>query len=191
MGYYKYIKKTRLSKEFKGIYKKRLIEWRKEKVVTKIKRPTKPDKAHSLGYKSKKGFVVIRTRIKRGGRKRPKVHGGRKPSKSGRVKYTPKLSLQVMAEQRVARKFPNLEVLNSYWAGEDGKSRWFEIILVDPKHPSVINDKDTNWICSSKHRRRVFRGLTGAGKKSRGLLHKGPKAAKIRPSVRSHSRKGK
>jgi large subunit ribosomal protein L15e len=33
-----------------------------------------------------------------------------------------------------------LEVLNSYWVGEDGQHEWFEAILVDPNHPSIKND---------------------------------------------------
>jgi large subunit ribosomal protein L15e len=75
-----------------------------------------------------------------------------------------------------------LEVLNSYWAGEDGRFKWFEVIMVDKNHPSVISDKDVNWICQKQHTGRVFRGLTSAGKKVRGLRKKGRGAEKARPS---------
>ncbi|MDP3765404.1 MAG: 50S ribosomal protein L15e, partial [Nanoarchaeota archaeon] len=34
------------------------------------------------------------------------------------------------------------------------------------------------------------RGLTSAGKRGRGLLHKGKGAEKLRPSLRAHQRKG-
>jgi len=70
---------------------------------------------------------------------------------------------------RVARKFPNLEVLNSYYVADDGKHKWFEVILVDPDHPCIKNDSKMNWICYPANRGRVFRGLTSAGKRSRGL----------------------
>ena len=98
---------------------------------------------------------------------------------------------QWIAEERANRKFPNLEVLNSYYVGEDGKYYWYEVILVDPQAPEIKADKELNWICSGKHRGRVFRGLTSAAKKSRGLRKKGKGAEKIRPSLRAHGRKAK
>ncbi len=172
------------------MYKQRLISWRGEEVVQKIERPTRLDRAHALGYKAKQGIIVVRTRVKGGGRKRPDVSGGRRPSKAGRF-FTAKKSKQVIAEQRSARKFPNLEVLNSYWVGEDGVSHWFEVILVDKHHPSIRSDKELRWITERQHKGRVYRGLTSAGKKSRGLLHKGKGAEKLRPSLRAHKRLGK
>jgi len=51
-------------------YKSRLIEYRKSKAIERIERPTRLDKAHALGYKAKKGFVIVRVRLMRGGRKR-------------------------------------------------------------------------------------------------------------------------
>ena len=74
-----------------------------------------------------------------------------------------------IAEQRVANKFTNLEVLNSYPIGKDGVNYFYEVILVDPKRPEIKNDKTMKWATKSKNRRRVFRGLTSSGKKSRGL----------------------
>ncbi len=173
-----------------SIYKERLTKWRAEDAVTKIEGPTRLDRAHSLGYKAKQGIIVVRVRLKGGGRKRPDIGAGRKPSKAGRF-FTTKKSKQVIAEERSARKFPNLEVLNSYWVGEDGVNHWYEVILVDKHHPSIQKDKELNWICQSQHKGRVHRGLTSAGKKSRGLLHKGKGAEKLRPSLRAHKRLGK
>jgi large subunit ribosomal protein L15e len=103
----------------------------------------------------------------------------------GITKFKPAKSLRLIGEERVARKFPNLEVLNSYWVWEDGRSKWFEVILVNPSHPVVKSDKDINWICEGVHRGRVFRGLTSAGKAIRGLHHKGRGAEKARPSRRA------
>ena len=103
----------------------------------------------------------------------------------GVAKFKPAKSLRLIAEERAARKFPNLEVLNSYWVGEDGRSKWFEIILVDPSHPVIKTDKDVNWITQKQHRRRALRSLTSAGKKVRSLQRKGRGAENFRPSKRT------
>lgn len=158
-----------MTKNKDEIGKDQLIEWRKEKTVEKIDRPTKIARARSIGYKAKNGISVARVRIRKGGRRRPLYgRGGRKPKKAGLIKFTPK-GLKWMAEERVSKKFPNMEVLNSYYLAEDGKSKWFEVILVDPNNPSIKSDKELKWITKPAHRRRVLRGLTSAGKKSRGL----------------------
>ncbi len=152
------------------ILKKRLIEWRKQPVVKRIKKPTRLDRARALGYKAKKGFVLVRVRVRKGGRRRRLYgRGGRKPSKAGLVKFTPKKGLRWIAEEKAQRKYPNLEVLNSYPVGEDGQHKWYEVILVDPNHPNIKADPKINWICSPANRRRVLRGKTSAGKKARGL----------------------
>ncbi len=145
----------------KDLIKERLIKWRKEPRFKRIEKPTRLDKARALGYKAKKGFVIVRGRIKKGGRRRP-LYGrrGRKPSKAGLVKYTPRKSLKRIVEERVQRKYPNLEVLGSYLVGEDGRYKWFEVLLVDPNRPEIKNDKNISWITEKQHRRRVFRGLT-------------------------------
>jgi len=84
-----------------------------------------------------------------------------------------------------------MEVLNSYWVGEDGKYHFYEVILVDPMHPSIMNDPKINWVSSRTSKRRVLRGKTSAGQKGRGLTHKGRGAEKVRPSIRAHQNKGK
>jgi len=167
-GLYQYLKETRKREEMKEIMKQRLIEWRKQERFVRVDKPTKPDRARELGYRAKQGFIIVRARIRRGGRDRPHyLRKGRKPSKSGVTRFTTKQSLQAIVEQRVARKYPNLEVLNSYWVGEDGKYVWYEVILVDKHHPAIKNDPKINWICEPQHTRRVFRGLTSAAKKAR------------------------
>ena len=85
----------------------------------------------------------------------------------GVKKITPAKSIQRIAEERASRKHPNLEVLNSYWVGEDGKSKWYEVILMDRSHPSIQSDPELNWICDPSNRGRAFRGKTSAAKKSR------------------------
>ncbi|MEM7821419.1 MAG: 50S ribosomal protein L15e [Candidatus Aenigmatarchaeota archaeon] len=162
-GMYHYIKEN-----WKKELKEKLIEWRRQHTVEKIEKPTRLDRARELGYKAKKGYVVARVKVRKGGRRR-KLYGrrGRKPSKSGLVKFTPKQSLQAIAEQKANRKFPNLEVIGSYYVGEDGMYKWFECLLVDPKNPNIIKDPKINWISLPAHRKRALRGLTAAAKKSR------------------------
>jgi len=148
-------------------YRDKLIIWRTEPVNQRAERPTNPVKARELGYKAKQGFIIIRTRIRKGGRRKSRPRSKRMPSKMGVLRFKPHKSLQLMAEERVIRKYPNLEVLNSYWVGEDGVQKFYEVILVDPNHPVIKSDRDINWILGQ--RGRVHRGLTSAGKKSRGL----------------------
>lgn len=154
-----------LSDNWKTNEKVNARKWRKEDTVERIEKPSRLDRAHALGYKAKQGFVLARTRIQKGGRKRPTIRKGRKPGKVGLLYIRTEQSKQAIAEKRVARDFPNLEVLNSYPCGEDGKYHYYEVILVDPNHPVIKSDKKISWI--GTQRRRVFRGLTSAGKKSR------------------------
>mgnify|MGYP001564843742 FL=1 len=123
------------------VRQRRMATWRKEPVNCKIERPTRLDAARRMGYKAKQGVVLIRTRVRRGGLRKGKIHMKRKPSKMGIRKITMAKNTQRIAEERVARHYPNMEVLNSYWVGEDGKHKFYEVILVDPNHPSIINDK--------------------------------------------------
>jgi len=169
----------------KEIMKQRAIEWRRQPTIVRVERPTRLDRARKLGYKAKQGFVVVRVRIRRGWLKRPRPKAGRRPKRMGVTKRKLAKSLRLVAEERAARKFPNLEVLNSYWVWEDGRYKWYEIIMVDPNHPVIQSDENINWICERVHRGRVFRGLTSAGKKMRGLRHKGRGAEKVRPSRRA------
>jgi len=180
MGYFKYLVKLWRSPEYNKLVKEKLISWRREPVITRIDKPTRLDRAHSLGYKAKQGFVLARVRIGKGASKRESPSGGRKPLHAGMTSITPAMNLQHIAEMRVARKFPNLECLNSYYVAEDGKHKWFEVILVDPDHPCIRNDPKMNWICNPANRGRVFRGLTSAGKRSRGLLGRGKGFEKVR-----------
>ncbi len=171
MGYAKYVRELwKRPKEALGrLWQERLIRWRREPAVVRIERPTRPDRARALGYKAKQGVVVARVRVPRGGRNRPKPSGGRKPSKAGLRLFFPGKSRRAIAEERASKKFPNLEVLNSYYVGEDGEYLWYEVILLDPHHPAIKSDRTLGWISKGTHRGRAERGLTSAGKKYRGL----------------------
>lgn len=169
----------------------RMIQWRKEENFSRIERPTRIDRARSLGYKAKQGYIVVRAQVRRGGLRKHTLRGGRKPSAKGISKITMGKSTQRIAEERTAKNYPNMEVLNSYWVGEDGKSHFYEVILVDPVHPAIMNDPKINWITNTTNKRRVLRGKTSAGQKGRGLRHKGKGAEKIRPSIRANQSRGK
>lgn len=180
---YRYISKAWEKPEasfVKELMWQRLVRWRKQPSIVRVEKPTRLDRARKLGYKAKQGFVMARVRIRRGGLRRPRPRSGRKPKRMGSAKYKLGKSLKLIAEERAARRFPNLEVLNSYWVGEDGRHKWYEIVMVDPAHPVIKVDKDVSWICRKSQKGRVFRGLTSAGKKVRGLRQKGKGAEKAR-----------
>jgi len=182
---YKYIAEAwaKPEKSFvKELMRQRLIKWRKQSAIVRIEKPTRIDRARRLGYKAKQGFVLARVRVRRGGLRKKRPKAGRRPKRMGVKKYKPAKSMRLIGEERTGKKFPNLEVLNSYWVAEDGRSKWFEIIMVDPHHPAIKADKEVNWIAQKQHHKRVFRGLTSAGKKIRGLRRKGRGAEKARPS---------
>jgi large subunit ribosomal protein L15e len=128
------------------LMKERVIRWRRQPSIVRVERPTRLDRARRLGYKAKKGFIVTRVRIRRGGRRKPRPRMGRRQRRMGVSKFTPAKGLKLIAEERAARRFPNLEVLNSYWVWEDGTSKWIEVIMVDPHNPSIKSDKNLTWI---------------------------------------------
>jgi len=169
----------------------RLVDWRKEGTFVRVPKPTRLDKARALGYRAKQGFVIVRVKVRKGGLRKHRIRKGRRPKRKGILKITMRKNIQRIAEERMSKKYPNLEVLASYWVGEDGRHKWFEVIGVDPNHPVIKADPKLNWICSSKHTHRAIRGLTPAGKKGRGLVRtRGSGAEKMRPSLGAHNRKG-
>lgn len=169
----------------------RLIRWRKEGTITPVEHPTRPDRARALGYKAKQGITVVRIKVRRGGLRKRKISKGRRARRKGILKITMNKSIQRIAEERVQKHYPNMEVLNSYPVGQDGMRKWFEVILVDPYSPSVLSDKNLSWISDPAQSSRAYRGLTSAGKRGRGLRWKGKGAEKVRPSIRANDRKGK
>lgn len=175
MGAYKYIKENWGKNRI--LQRDRLTKWRSEPATVKVDHPTRLDRAHALGYKAKQGVFIVRQRIERGGRMRPKFRKGRKP-KNMRRRLVLDMNYQSVAEQRAVKKYPNCEVLNSYFVGKDGINYWFEVIMVDRMHPAVLKDKNLMEI--AKQKRRVFRGRTSSERKSRGLRRKGFGAEKVR-----------
>ncbi|HMF34832.1 MAG TPA: 50S ribosomal protein L15e [Candidatus Lokiarchaeia archaeon] len=169
----------------------RLVQYRTEKSVIRVDKPTRLNRARALGYQAKQGYVIVRSRVRKGARAKPRPISGRKARNMGIMKITAGKSDRWISEERAGRRFPNLEVLNSYFVLQDGKYKWFEVIMVDPHHPVIIADPKINWIGTGANKRRVYRGLTSAGKKSRGLRNKGIGAEKLRPSLGAHGHRGK
>jgi large subunit ribosomal protein L15e len=118
------------------------ILWRKEPAIHKIPRPSRLDRAHRLGYKAKQGIVVVRIRVGRGGMRKQRPVSGRRPKHLGVVHIKQGTSMRKVAENRVNEKFPNMEVLGSYYLHRDGMYLWHEVILADPHHPSISKDKE-------------------------------------------------
>lgn len=190
---YSYVKETfeKHEKGHKTPHWYRGIEYRKGRSIQRVEKPTKIYRARELGYKAKQGYVVVRARIRKGGMHKTRPKRGRKPRAMGVSKYTTGKSLQWIAEERVQRKYPNMEVLNSYKIYSDGKSWYYEVIVVDPSHPVIKSDPKINWITEPQHKKRATRGLTSAGKRSRGLHKKGWGSEKTRPSIRANKGRGK
>ncbi|MFB6113915.1 MAG: 50S ribosomal protein L15e [Halodesulfurarchaeum sp.] len=160
-------------------------EWREQGAIERIERPTRLDKARELGYKAKQGVVLARVSVRKGTARKSRFRAGRRSKRQGVNRIGRKKNLKRISEERATRKYPNLRVLNSYWVGEDGSQKWFEVILLDPHHPAIENDDDLNWICEDTQKNRALRGLTTAGDRSRGLLKRGTGTERVRPSVTS------
>jgi len=126
------------------------IKWRRESSIVRIERPSRLDKARRLGYKAKQGYVMVRIRIRRSGARKTRPVSGRRQKAMGVSKIKWAKSYKQIAEERVPKKYPNLEVLNSYRLWSDGRYQWYEVILVDPSHPVIKNDPRINWICQKK-----------------------------------------
>ena len=185
---YRYLRKEQGLAESRELMRRRMQDWRRGPAIVRVERPTRLDRARALGYKAKQGVVVVRTRVRKGGRRKVRPWRGRRPKRMGVRKLVPKKSIQLIAEGRAARKYPNLEVLNSYPLGSDGTREYFEVIMLDPNHPAILSDSQLGWVAGEAQRGRVHRGLTRAGRKTRGLLRKGKGAEKARPSVRARRR---
>ncbi|KAJ4457259.1 putative 60S ribosomal protein L15 [Paratrimastix pyriformis] len=189
MGAYLYLQELWRKKQsdvMRFLLRVRCWEFRQLPVICRIAHPTRPDKARRLGYKAKEGVVLYRVRVRRGGRRRLAHLVCRKPKNQYLVGIKYARSLRAVAEERAGRRLGSLRVLNSYWVGQDSTFKFYEVILVDPNHPAIRNDARMNWICKPVHTHRELRGLTSAGRSSRGLMVKGHGAHKLRPSRRAN-----
>src|SRR4030043_493968 len=85
--------------------RQRLVQWRKQPSTLRIEHPTRLDKARKLGYKAKQGFVMARTKVRRGGLRKIRPRSGRRPKRLGVNKFKPAKSLRLIAEDRTAKPF--------------------------------------------------------------------------------------
>ena len=93
----------------KEMLQTRLIQWRAGESIVKVEKPLRLDRARALGYKAKKGFVVLRVRVVRGGRKRSRHKHGRKSRKQS-VRKVLKMNYRWVAEMRAEKAYPNLGI---------------------------------------------------------------------------------
>ena len=168
MSLYKQVRELWKKPQNNELWKERLIQWRKDTSTVRLDKPTRIDRARSLGYKAKQGYVMVRQRVLRGGHRLEQIKGGRRSKRFG-TRLNLDKNYQWIAEERTQKKFRNLTLLNSYWVASDGLYSWYEVILVDPDHPVIKSDKNLAWLQTRKNRSRVFHGKTSAGKKGRGL----------------------
>jgi len=174
MGAYKYMQEMWRKKQsdvMRFLLRVRCWQYRQLNSIHRATRPTRPEKARRLGYRAKQGYVIYRVRIRRGGRKRPVTKGQTygKPKTHGVNQLKFKRNMQSVAEERAGRRCGSLRVLNSYWIGEDSTYKFYEVILVDPFHKAIRRNPDSQWICKPHMKHRELRGLTRAGRSSRGL----------------------
>ncbi|KAG5191189.1 ribosomal protein L15e, partial [Tribonema minus] len=184
MGAYKYMEELWRKKQsdvLRFLLRVRAWEYRQLPKVYKCTKPTRTDKAHRLGYKAKQGYSVFRVAVRRGGRKRPNYKGivYGKPKNQGITQLKFVRSLRSVAEERAGAKCANMRVLNSYWVNQDATYKYYEVILVDPQHKAIRNDSRINWIAKPVMKHRECRGLTSAGRTSRGLRKSGHRANNI------------
>jgi large subunit ribosomal protein L15e len=187
MGITKYLREAWKKPDVKTL-RARMIEWRKGETIVKVAKPLRLDRARALGYKAKKGVVVVRVRLKRGGHKRSRPNKARR-TKRLHIRKNLRLNYKEIAEQRVARKFTNMEVLNSYNIGKDGLHYFYEVILIDRASSEIKNDKQLGPVARAP-KKRSLRAITSTSRKARGLRNSPVKAPKVRPSLRANRRRG-
>jgi len=103
-------------------------EWRREGSVVRLEHPTRIDRARNLGYKAKQGIALYAS-YKAEVAGNP-VRAREESLPDGGQPDHPWKKSSANCRRTCSVKYPNMEVLNSYWVGQDGKQKWFEVILV-------------------------------------------------------------
>ncbi|MCL5016629.1 MAG: hypothetical protein M1441_00620 [Candidatus Parvarchaeota archaeon] len=129
MGAFKYIRNNeRKSNRDPARKKEILTEVKKYPGIARIPKPTKLARARLLGYKAKSGYITVRIRVSKGSFRRPRPVHARRPSKTG-IYFNLSASKQKVAEGRVLNVYRNMQLLGSYLVAEDGKDKWYEVLL--------------------------------------------------------------
>ena len=104
MALYSYLRKiwNNPTEESASVARERILKWREEPVTIRIPKPTRLDRARAIGYRAKPGFVVVRQRVDRGGRKNPDIKGARRSKHASQRKDLAK-SYQQVAEDTVKK----------------------------------------------------------------------------------------
>ena len=135
---------VKMWKENSAELREKAVIWRKQNALTRIERPSRIARARRLGYKAKQGIVVVRMRVGTGGMRKQRPTGGRRPKHLGVTRIKADDNMKTVAERRVLERYPNMKLLGSYFIYKDGKHYWFEVILADPSHPRIAQDKELN-----------------------------------------------
>jgi Ribosomal protein L15E len=131
MGSFKYIHANEMALYKNDERKKDILkDVRSQPIIKRVDRPTKLTKAKSVGYRAKQGYIIVRVRVGKGDFRRPRPNHARRPSKSG-IYYKLAVSKEDIARERALNVFKNMVVVGSYFLIEDGKNKWFEIVLAD------------------------------------------------------------
>lgn len=120
----------------------RIVGWRKDNAITRIDKPSRLQRARRLGYKAKQGIIVVRMRVGTGGMRKQRPTGGRRPKHLGVLRIKADDNMKTVAERRALERYPNLKLLGSYFIYKDGMHYWFEVIMADPVHPRIAQDKE-------------------------------------------------
>ncbi|MCL4391325.1 MAG: hypothetical protein M1284_00880 [Candidatus Parvarchaeota archaeon] len=131
MGSFKYIHANEMALYKNDERKKDILkDVRSQPIIKRVDKPTKLAKAKSVGYRAKQGYIIVRVRVGKGDFRRPRPNHARRPSKSG-IYYKLAVSKEDIARERALNVFKNMVVVGSYFLIEDGKNKWFEIVLAD------------------------------------------------------------
>ena len=106
-------------------------DYRHQSNYSRIRVPSRPHRARTLGYKNKNHMILVRARIRRGGTAPMIPDKSRTPSNIGKHR-TRDIPLSKILAQRVSRKYPTLRVLNYYPIQKDGKYLYYQYIMYDP-----------------------------------------------------------
>ncbi|MCH7966676.1 MAG: 50S ribosomal protein L15, partial [Thaumarchaeota archaeon] len=79
-----------------------------------------------------------------GGMRKQRPRSGRRPNHLVVTRIKADDNMKTVAERRVLERYPNMKLLGSYYIYKDGMHYWFEVILADPVHPRIMQDKELN-----------------------------------------------
>jgi ribosomal protein L15E len=101
------------------------------KKTVNLQRSMRPRRSKTLGYKNAPGFVLYLANIRKGGIEPNIPRKGRKPSNIYK-KYSRKLSLKQILQNRIKKKHKNLRFIGSYYIGQNKYNTWYEMFFIDP-----------------------------------------------------------